>query len=243
VRVEHLLIVAALGPVVAPQALLGQIEGGALMGLGMALLEELPAPQGHYSATNFDGYLMPSILDAPVIEVIAIEDVPVDDQVGPRGAGEIGLNIAVPAIANAIARALGAPVLQVPVRPAQIMQMLARAAPYPTKRSPGMIALNFTVNDAAVSLWVEPQRRLLDILREDLQLTGAKPGCGIGRCGACMVWLDEVPANSCLLMAFQLQGRQVHTIEAVAAQAVSAPVRTAMAQCGGCSAVTAPAVW
>lgn len=128
VRVEHLLIVAALGPVVAPQALLGQIEGGALMGLGMALLEELPAPQGRYSATNFDGYLMPSIIDAPVIEVIAVEDVPVDDQVGPRGAGEIGLNIAVPAIANAIARALGAPVLQVPVKPAQVMQMLATAA-------------------------------------------------------------------------------------------------------------------
>ena len=128
VRVEYLLIVAALGPVVAPQALLGQIEGGALMGLGMALLEDLPAPQGRYSATNFDGYLMPSIIDAPVIEVIAVEDVPVDDQTGPRGAGEIGLNIAVPAIANAIAVALGTPVLQVPVKPAQVMQMLASAA-------------------------------------------------------------------------------------------------------------------
>jgi len=97
-----------------------------------------------------------------------------------------------------------------------------------------MIALNFTVNDAAVSLWVEPQRRLLDILREDLQLTGAKPGCGIGRCGACMVWLDEVPANSCLLMAFQLQGRQVHTIEAgCRASCQVHRCATAMAQCGG----------
>jgi len=96
-----------------------------------------------------------------------------------------------------------------------------------------MIDLSFTVNGSVVSVWTDPQRRLLDILREDLQLTGAKPGCGIGRCGACMVWLDDAPVNACLLMAFQLQGRQVQTIEAVATQAVSAPVRTAMAQCGG----------
>lgn len=96
-----------------------------------------------------------------------------------------------------------------------------------------MIALKFSLNDAEVSLRTEPDRRLLDILREDLQLTGAKPGCGIGRCGACMVWLDGAPVNSCLLMAFQLQGRSVTTIEAVAEQPASAPVREALAHCGG----------
>jgi carbon-monoxide dehydrogenase small subunit len=96
-----------------------------------------------------------------------------------------------------------------------------------------MIDLKFTLNGAEVSLRAAPDRRLLDILREDLQLTGAKPGCGIGRCGACMVWLDDMPMNSCLLMAFQLQDRSVTTIEAVAQQPASAPVREALANCGG----------
>jgi len=96
-----------------------------------------------------------------------------------------------------------------------------------------MIDLQFTLNGAEVSMHTAPQRRLLDILREDMQLTGAKPGCGIGRCGACMVWLDDMPMNSCLLMAFQLQGRRVTTIEAVARQPASVPVREALANCGG----------
>lgn len=93
--------------------------------------------------------------------------------------------------------------------------------------------LQFTLNGATVSLQTAPERRLLDILREEMQLTGAKPGCGIGRCGACMVWLDGVPANSCLLMAFQLQDRTVTTIESVAQQPESVPVRDALARCGG----------
>jgi carbon-monoxide dehydrogenase small subunit len=96
-----------------------------------------------------------------------------------------------------------------------------------------MIDLKFNLNGDDVSLHVAPERRLLDILREDMQLTGAKPGCGIGRCGACMVWLDNTPMNSCLLMAFQLQDRSVTTIEAVAQDPASAPVREAMANCGG----------
>ncbi|MDB5775475.1 MAG: (2Fe-2S)-binding protein [Herbaspirillum sp.] len=96
-----------------------------------------------------------------------------------------------------------------------------------------MIALTFNLNGADVALQVAPERRLLDILREDMQLTGAKPGCGIGRCGACMVWLDGLPMNACLLMAFQLQDRRVTTIEAVARDPASAPVRAAMANCGG----------
>lgn len=96
-----------------------------------------------------------------------------------------------------------------------------------------MISVEFTVNDRSVKLQTEPDRRLLDILREELQLTGTKHGCGIGRCGACMIWLDGVPANACLVMAFQLNGRAITTIEAVSARACSAPVRDALARCGG----------
>lgn len=95
-----------------------------------------------------------------------------------------------------------------------------------------MIDVDFNLNGKPVQLRTMPDRRLLDILREDLQMTGAKPGCGIGRCGACMVWLDDQPVNSCLLMAFQLQHRSITTIEAVALQPASLPVRAALAQCG-----------
>jgi len=77
-----------------------------------------------------------------------------------------------------------------------------------------------------------PERRLLDILREDHGLTGAKPGCEIGRCGACMAWLDDAPVNACLVMAWQLQGRRVRTIESLAGDARHVPVRDALARCG-----------
>ena len=73
--------------------------------------------------------------------------------------------------------------------------------------------LNFYVNESPVSLEVEPQRRLLDILREDLGLTGTKEGCSEGECGACTVIVDGEAVLSCLTLAAQLQGRHVTTIE------------------------------
>ena len=73
--------------------------------------------------------------------------------------------------------------------------------------------LDFFVNDEAVSLETEPQRRLLDLLREDLGLTGTKEGCSEGECGACTVLLDGKAVHSCLTLAAQLQGRHVTTIE------------------------------
>lgn len=73
--------------------------------------------------------------------------------------------------------------------------------------------LNFFVNGQAVSLDTDPQRRLLDILREDLGLTGTKEGCSEGECGACTVLVDNEAVHSCLTLAAQLTGRQVETIE------------------------------
>ncbi len=97
------------------------------------------------------------------------------------------------------------------------------------------------INGRPVALAGLPQRRLLTILREELMLTGARPGCEIGRCGACLVWLDGEPVNACLVMAWQLPGRRVRPIESVADDASSLPVREALArfggvQCGYCSA-------
>ena len=80
-----------------------------------------------------------------------------------------------------------------------------------------MIRIDFELNAQPATLECPAQRRLLSLLREDLGLIGAKPGCDIGRCGACMVWLDGQPVNACLVMAWQLHGRRVTTGEAIAA--------------------------
>lgn len=73
--------------------------------------------------------------------------------------------------------------------------------------------LSFYVNNRLVQLETDPDRRLLDILREDLSLTGTKEGCAEGECGACTVLLDGEAVHSCLTLAIQLEGRHVVTIE------------------------------
>jgi len=107
--------------------------------------------------------------------------------------------------------------------------------------APSAPTVAFTLNGRPVALAAPPDRRLLALLREDLGLVGAKPGCGVGRCGACMVWLDDEPVNACLVMAWQLDGRRVTTVEGLADDPRAAPVREALArhgavQCGYCSA-------
>ncbi len=96
-----------------------------------------------------------------------------------------------------------------------------------------MIDVEFHLNGEPVRLRCPADRRLLDILREDFGLTAAKPGCAIGRCSACMIWLDDAPANACLLLALRVNGRSVRTYEAVCQDPASQPVRDALAECGG----------
>jgi carbon-monoxide dehydrogenase small subunit len=86
---------------------------------------------------------------------------------------------------------------------------------------------------------VQPYVTLLDALREDLDLTGPKEGCGTGDCGACTVHLDGEPVASCLMLAMQARGREVRTIEGLAATGVLYPlqdafVRLGVPQCGFC---------
>jgi carbon-monoxide dehydrogenase small subunit len=72
------------------------------------------------------------------------------------------------------------------------------------------------VNAAEVALNIAPSKRLLDILRNDLQLTGTKISCEMGRCGACMVLVDGQAVNACLTMAYQCSGKEITTIEGLA---------------------------
>ncbi|WP_071428956.1 (2Fe-2S)-binding protein [Angelakisella massiliensis] len=76
--------------------------------------------------------------------------------------------------------------------------------------------LTFVLNGKTTSLEVAPDKRLLDLLREDLHMTGTKEGCGEGECGACTVIIDGEAVHSCLVLACQLEGRSVLTIEGLA---------------------------
>ncbi len=100
--------------------------------------------------------------------------------------------------------------------------------------------MNCDVNGVAHRLEVYPMARLLDVLREDLHLTGSKEGCGEGECGACAVLLDGELVNSCLIPVLQVEGSRIRTIEGLADGArlhavQEAFVRYGGAQCGICT--------
>ena len=119
-RVLRVRLIPVSGPVLSPAGLRAQMEGCATMAAGFALLEELPASAGRFRATNLDTYLMPTRLDAPVVECEAVEEIP-EDALGPRGVGELGVNAAAPAIINALTAAIGAPLATLPATPARIL--------------------------------------------------------------------------------------------------------------------------
>jgi len=93
--------------------------------------------------------------------------------------------------------------------------------------------IRLTVNGTTVERVVDAETRLLDLLREDLQLTGTKEGCGEGECGACTVLMDGRPVNSCLVLAAQADGTEILTIEGVAAGDELHPIQQAFVDTGG----------
>jgi len=97
-----------------------------------------------------------------------------------------------------------------------------------------------TVNGVKHALKLEPRVTLLDLLRERLQLTGAKKGCNRGECGTCTVLLDGLRVNACLVLAVTVDGKQVTTVEGLADGARLHPVQRAFIehdafQCGFCT--------
>ncbi|QYR19069.1 (2Fe-2S)-binding protein [Paenibacillus sp. sptzw28] len=96
----------------------------------------------------------------------------------------------------------------------------------------GQPLLSCHINGEPVTIGVSPAKRLLSVLRDDLQLTGTKRSCEIGRCGACMVLMDGVPVNACLTMAYQCTGKQITTIEGLSQDGLH-PVQQAFLEEGG----------
>lgn len=96
-----------------------------------------------------------------------------------------------------------------------------------------LVSIGLEVNGLPVSVDVPPMKRLLDVLREDLRLTGTKEGCGEGECGACSVLVDGVLVNSCLVPVLQVKGARVETIEGVGEAAHLHPIQQCFLECGG----------
>ena len=99
---------------------------------------------------------------------------------------------------------------------------------------------SLTLNGEPVEVSFAPYKTLLEVLREDLGLTGTKHGCELGECGACAVLVDGEPRLSCLVLALECQGKAIETVEGLADGAALHPLQTAFAdlgaaQCGYCT--------
>jgi xanthine dehydrogenase YagT iron-sulfur-binding subunit len=146
----------------------------------------------------------------------------------PRGIGRREL------LVNSLVVALGAAVLQSCASSRQAPEARAAAGP------PELLEVSLVVNGEKRRLRVEPRVVLLDALRENLGLTGAKKGCDMGQCGACTVIVDGQRVNSCLKLVAQLEGAQVATIEGLARGGELHPMQQAFLaedafQCGYCT--------
>lgn len=103
----------------------------------------------------------------------------------------------------------------------------------PKREEAEMIQVSFRLNGQPVQLSVSPVMRAVDVLRNELDQTGTKISCGIGRCGACSVLLNGRLAVSCLTLAYQLEGISVQTIEGLSGQNTIHPIQEAFLEEGG----------
>lgn len=102
------------------------------------------------------------------------------------------------------------------------------------------MTLNFFLNDEPVSLEIDENARLLDVIRDVAGLTGTKEGCGVGECGACTVVLEGESVDSCIVLAASVEGKHVMTVEGLSKSGLLDPIQQAVLdhhalQCGFCT--------
>jgi carbon-monoxide dehydrogenase small subunit len=103
----------------------------------------------------------------------------------------------------------------------------------PSKETAAKCEVSFTVNGEKKKVLAHPMERLLDVLRNELKLTGTKEGCGEGECGSCSILLDGMLVNSCLVPVAQASGASMITIEGIPAHDLLKSLQEAFLECGG----------
>jgi aerobic-type carbon monoxide dehydrogenase small subunit (CoxS/CutS family) len=121
-----------------------------------------------------------------------------------------------------------------------VAQDEAPSGPAVRTQGPGPVAITLSANGEKRKIEVEPRRTLLEALRTDLDLTGAKDVCDRGTCGACTVWFDGAPVYACTILAVEAEGHEVTTVEGLGTPDRMHPVQAAFVQadalqCGFCT--------
>jgi CO/xanthine dehydrogenase Mo-binding subunit len=115
-----------VGRAINPSAVEGQIQGGGMQGLGYGLMEDLIVDKGYLKTHSFAEYLLPTTCDMPAIQCIILESGSGKGPFGAKGIGEPALTPAAPAIANAVANAIGARVHQLPLTPERVLKAIQK---------------------------------------------------------------------------------------------------------------------
>ena len=226
---DRVVVAADTGFLVNPDIADAQVEGSVAFGLTSALYGEITIDKGSVVQANFNDYRILRVDEMPKVETHWVLS-----RQGPWGGlGEPVVAAVVPALVNAIYDAGGPRIRALPLKNHEILPRKEQ-----TSRRRGAPMIGFTLNGKPTSVDVSGELPLLWVLREVLNLTGTKYGCGIGACGACTVHINGRAQYSCLTAVSAISGRSVTTIEGLSAQGQHPLQRAWIAeqvpQCGYC---------